>query len=476
METLRQGPILESFAQTMTKPSLLWYVPSTEFTDADGIPFTLNFATASRYLSSKYPEWTIDSICSLGVRRLSPQEFLQDLRLTIDTDTENFQTRPPTWHTQLAKSLIPLTIDSDHRSSLKDLRLIPLQDGSWTSAHGSLIYFSDNANYLELLGDLEVLVVDLAAGADTSRRNLFSNLGVKNLEVSEICRQISEMHTASSFDPRSLTRAQLISQVKFLHRASWQIAKNVDLWFATSTDERCLGRNLYMPEDFGQDTPATRVFNQLQSRFPTIHEDYLAAFTADEDWRPWISKSLGLSSIPRLVSGNGSSKTYHMSEEFEFIFKECRSSDILYVLVANWNEYCSWIEGSSSRIQGKEVSESRYRLREDIRAAIVQCSNGSVPLRETVLPGLDLFMEEHFSIPVLQLEDVSNRRWAMLSHFDVPTKPDVHYYLSCLHGMKDVNPRREKMGYLYERLQQHYDGNEDLIWHGYPLPHPFRRG
>ena len=97
MDTLRISPILESCMQALVKPSLLWHVPPSDFTDGEGIPFTLNSATAPCYLSSNYPTWTIDPICSLGVCRPSPQQFLEDLKVTIEIDPKNFQKRPMTW-------------------------------------------------------------------------------------------------------------------------------------------------------------------------------------------------------------------------------------------------------------------------------------------------------------------------------------------------------------------------------------------
>jgi hypothetical protein len=139
MDTLRISSILESCMQALVKPSLLWHVPPSDFTDGEGIPFTLNSATAPCYLSSNYPTWTIDPICSLGVCRPSPQQFLEDLKVTIEIDPKNFQKRPMTWHAQPARCLVPLTAESDHRLFLKDLCLIPLQDSSWVSAQGKSV-------------------------------------------------------------------------------------------------------------------------------------------------------------------------------------------------------------------------------------------------------------------------------------------------------------------------------------------------
>lgn len=138
---------------------------------------------------------------------------------------------------------------------------------------------------------------------------------------------------------------------------------------------------------------------------------------------------------------------------------------MLYVLVDNWSEYSSWIQESSPLEQRTDISKSRDGLREELKDVVVRCTNRTAQLQSTVLPGLDIFMEENFSIPVLQLENPSNHRWAILSHFGVSVKTDVHYYLSCLHQFKDKDPGRERMSHLYGCLQHHYDGNESVLWY-----------
>lgn len=465
MANLKEAPVLESFSQDMVKPSLLWYVPPSA-SDEEGIPFTLNFATAGSHLSSQYPAWTIEQIYALGVKQLSSSQFLEDLKMTIEIDSKTFQERPMSWHSQLARSLVSLATDSKYRKSLEKLCLIPLQNGGWTSARNKSIHYVENYDHADFLGNLDILVIDFAAATDLDRKNLFTNLGATHLDVSAICRRIISMHAASDFAPQSLTKDQLISQVKFLYSASWQPAeKNIDLWFATSKDGRCKGSKLYMSGDFQEDTPISRVFAQLRRKFPTIHDEYMKSFvTADGNWRAWLQRTFGLSTIPRLSSTSGGSEEQgsRMSEEFEFIFKECKSSDVLHVLVDNWSEYSPYIQGFSPR---KEVvvSQPKDRLKQQLREIVVECTNGMVPLRQTVLPGLDNFMEERFSIPVLQLEDPTNHLWAILGHFGVAVKTDIYYYLSCLYEFKDKEPGRQEMAHLYGRLQHHYDGNEGIL-------------
>jgi len=299
---LRESDVLESCAETMVKASSLKHVPLYPFADGEGIPFTLGPLTATSYLSLKYPTWAIEATSSIGVSQLSPREFLADLNSTIVQDPTTFRTRSATWHSQLAVTLIKLTTDQELMSIIQDMYLIPLHDGTWTSASRQSIFFSKSETSLEIPSGIEVLIVDSTAESDTNRRKLFRTLGVKAWEAPEICRLVLKVHESSSFDPKTLTVVQLISHAAFLYKASWQPPKTADLWFATMQDERCLGRKLYIPGSIEPNSPAARIFAQLQKQFAVIHNGYLTAFPLDADWPIWLVSNLSLSKVPRLIT------------------------------------------------------------------------------------------------------------------------------------------------------------------------------
>lgn len=299
---LKERNVMESCAGTMVKPSSLKYMPLDRFVDGEGVPFTLNPHTAASYLSLKYPSWAIEATRSIGVSQLSPQEFLADLNSAIIQDPTGFQTRSVTWHSQLAETLIKLTTDVECMSNIQDICLIPLNDGTWTSARGQAIFFSKSETSLEIPSGIEVLIVDSCVENDPNRRKLFTYLGVRAWEATEICRLILEVHESSTFDPKTLAVDQLISHATFLYKASWQPPKTVDLWFATIQDERCRGRKLYIPSSTDKDSLEARIFARLQKQFQVIHGDYRKAFPKDAEWPMWLVISLGLSKVPRLVT------------------------------------------------------------------------------------------------------------------------------------------------------------------------------
>lgn len=294
--------MLESCAGTMEKASSLKYVPLDLRANQDLEPFTLSTRTATSYLSSKYPTWTIEGAKSIGMLQLSPQDFLEDLRSMITHDLHFFRMKSALWHSQLAETLVKLTTNSELLSIMQIIRLIPLHDGTWTSAMGHSIFFSRGKSSLEIPRGIDVLILDSSVESDANRRNLFVALGVKAWETPEICRLILQLHQSTDFDPTTLASDQLISHTAFLYESSWQLPKDADIWFATVQDKRCVGRKLYITGSVEPDSAASRVFTRLRERFAVIHDGYLKAYPSEVGWPLWLVHNLGLSMVPRLIT------------------------------------------------------------------------------------------------------------------------------------------------------------------------------
>ena len=616
---LRERPVLESCAGTMVKGSSLKYVPLDSFADKKGIPFTLSSHTAPSYLSLKYPAWATEATSSIGVSQISPREFLTDLHSAITQNPTAFRTRSATWHSQLAETLVKLTIDGELMSVMQDICLIPLHDGSWTSARGQSVFFSKNESSLEIPSGIEVLTVDSSAESDLNRRKFFTSLGVKAWNAPEICRLVLRVHDSSSFDPKSLGVDQLISHAAFLYKASWQPPKTADIWFATMQDKRCRGRKLYIPGGIEKDSPVARTFVQLQKQFAVIHNDYLEAFDLDTNWPSWLVSNLGLSMTPRLITPHVDPKprptqtlkipenaslleafdfdkfledgtnrtptppmvpisssgpaledyqmqlmlleqankkkllmarqeqeipaqtlmspkvlpqaqqpvnlqqqrrfqqhqlalqqqrmlqqqqqatqesatnvskpqakiagdadlkgnptpsppvcdtemTFALSEEFIFMFRECRSSDVLQLLRDYWHHYSQWIDGVHMKWQDTDFLNSSTQLRTTLGACLVESGKGSLPLSETVLSMIDPQLDKDCYIPTVDIKDAGHPEWALLSYFGVVVKGDIHYYLRCLIAISEENrPDIDSVAYIYEKIQARYKDNEELI-------------
>jgi hypothetical protein len=155
---------------------------------------------------------------------------------------------------------------------------------------------------------------------------------------------------------------------------------------------------------------------------------------------------------------------FSLSEEFEFMLRECDSSDVLQLIRDNWHHYSQWIEGAHMKWQSEEFVTASTTLRSKISASNVRTLRGPLPLHDTVLANLDAHLDSSKSIPVIELPDPESPEWNLLSYFDVVMKGDVSYYLRCLIAISnDDKPDTDLVTYIYEQLQSKYTGNEELI-------------
>ena len=527
LHRLKGDTILESCGLKMTKAAQLYYVDTVKFADEDGQPFTLCSQTADKYLSAKYPSWAIESLVSLGVRKLTDEQFLDDLDFMISQHSALFRDQSPRWQGQLAHVLLSLTTDLDLLPRMKKLRIIPLSSGEWTSPNDKPAFFQGalpsllparrmaipedaqnpgNYNPYSFLAKFDsviaskctsptrfenlliqsmstrsdkegklrlddfpvntsVLIIDQVASADGTRHNLYERLGIKDLSPPQMCQQISDSHASPSFKPEQWNKNQLISHINFMYEAHWRSPQDVDLWFATSDDKRCKGSRLYLHSSCAQDSAAARVSQKLTTKYPTIHGDYLA--DTNEEWMSFLKDDLKLSAIPRLVTPtvHTSYGFFSFSEEFKYLFRECHTADVIKVLNDNWRTYSTWLEPDTTQSQGCTFLSSVISLLHDIQNTVVKTRNGNSSLSKTVFPNLDPFLEEQLPLPILDLEDPRNKLLRQrLSAFGVVVEADIDYYLFCLRWLANQHsPSHEILCHIYERIQLWYDGHEDLV-------------
>ncbi|KAF2178732.1 hypothetical protein K469DRAFT_642268 [Zopfia rhizophila CBS 207.26] len=471
IEALSQKPVLESWSSTMSVATALSYVPK-QFMDDRGTPLTLNPMTALTYLSAEYPDLEIGVLRQIGVHLLTDYDFLRDLGSMIERDRDTFQAKQGDWHSRLAKVLLPLSVKSDLKSMIRSMRIIPLRDGQWAIAEGNTIFFSTKTQSLHIPDGLPILIVDPLAEDDIHRRNLFQQLGVKNCDVFGICRLIGNIHGEDDFNPKRVPRYQLISHALFLYRASWRAEEGAELWFATKRDQRCRGSQLYIRMDCTTDSPPMRIYDQLETSFDFIHDDYLNISSADKTgWIAWLIKTFKLSAIPRLVSTipqRPSQCTSSLSQEFRFLFQNCHSRDILWILRDNWRHYSQWLEDDDYHWQNRSAADTVDRslkatLREELKRQQVKCRNGLFTLCNTVLPTVDRFLSGNAHIPTIVIQDPQGPSWSILSNFGVAVERNALYYIRCLEALQCSQPQKDTLAHIYEQLRICYAHEEEFI-------------
>jgi hypothetical protein len=229
-------------------------------------------------------------------------------------------------------------------------------------------------------------------------------------------------------------------------------------------------------------TTQLQIYNQMnpkqiqQQRIPTDSQIRASGLSPLEQWfnygdGPW-NPIAGKEKIPDNANSKDTpakltlSPPFALSEEFTFMFRECQTSDILQLLRDNWNHYSQWINGAHMKWQDTNFLESSSQLRNSLRACLVQCAKGFLPLQETVLPMIDPQLDEGRLIPAVDIKDPQHPEWSLLSYFGVIMKGDVHYYLRCLITISEENcPDVDSVAYIYEKIQSRYKGNEELIWY-----------
>ncbi|KAI8656259.1 HET domain-containing protein [Fusarium sp. Ph1] len=442
LETVKAHKMLESSSDDLARPSELVCVNRPEFIyQKDRTPFTLHSATESRYLSDNYPlAATLRAIESLGLRPLSDCEFLDD---------PTWHHRPHDWHTDLAKAMLRVSQNVCLRNELMHLPIIPLASGERvsTSHDPKPVLMSGEIKPGELPAHEALPIVDALAAQDEDRRELYQRLGLRPIGTDQLCRYICEQHASPLFRPESWSTAHLVAHARLLAKVSWAI--DVDLWFATSDNRRVKGSELYLMNQAGKDT------GTALGRDP--------APQSGRQWEHFLTSKLKVSAIPRLVKIEARTSpceiykeglisslcdeyfrnmlSFRLSEEFNCILHECRIEDVVEVLNDNWRDYAVWLECGASASRAQKVMTNR--LTQDIRNIPVDTSKGRVALKETFVPGLDVFLGDTL-VPTLPLR----------------TRGAKHSLRSL---REQCCPGFEIVAHVYRRLQGLYDDNEQSI-------------
>ncbi|KAM3089563.1 hypothetical protein ACMFMG_001147 [Clarireedia jacksonii] len=487
LRRLKDALVLESCAGDFTMPHMLSYVETSKISEEDGQPFMASPTTRHRYLSMKYPAWVMESISLLGVEPLSDAEFLSDLEQMILNEEDVFRSKSFKWQNELAKALIPLTTDEEFKERLSRLPVIPLLDGTWTSADSHPALPSQEFCRPEFKLVIPHSIVHAGAASDEHRVHLFERLGIERIKEKDMCRFICDNHTSAEFSPYGHSRAQLISHMIFLHHHSWKPSQDAEFWFATQDDGRCLASRSYIRDSPGEGSEI-RVLDTLEKKFPIIHEDYLAVndfptlfdpltynilplnclfdpelfiLTFYKGWVSFLTETLGLSRIPRLVypPPKGSDKAPSLSEEFKYLFRECSVSDVLHFININWQTYGRWIEQDVAKPAMSEVAR-------EIGNLIVDTSIGPARLADSVFPKLDALIEDEVGLPILRIHKAKDKNLRKrLSCLGIMVDNDFQYYIACLRSLKDKLqlPDKETVAHIYEQIQFHYDENWEQV-------------
>ena len=441
LEILRSTAVIESEASTMENPSRLKYVPLI-FTDQATPPTPLLYGRGGMqdYASHKYSS---TDLSKLGIRELSSTDFVWLLQDYLNTDFHRFCQQPAAWHSKLARALVAVW-----RTDLRDLRLIPLRDGSWVAASSvGKVFFPDMTDGLTFPIGIQVHVIDDAAAMESSRNALYSKLGAERLTSAEVYCLIRDQHRSHGSDFSGWEVESVVAHAWFLFTCPHQpVDHDLRRIRVASEDASRLhvGNELYMNNPEGGFN--IREYLGADNRVVQyIHERYLsrADKVREKDWLRWLQTRLGVRTLPRLWSSGV------LSPEFEWIIHSRSANDWLYLLKDQWIHYSEEIPHVGSQ--------------RDILAKIeVLCTDERKrPLRDVYLPTSEILTEPFCEqyVPLIAVDNAEHIGWKQFSRLGLRLAPDLRFSLGILEGMQSgsiPNVRSEDIQRIYERINTHF--------------------
>lgn len=493
---------LESCDGQLRLPKDLTYVDQTRFSGHDGCPMTFSTSTEDRYLSLKYPAWTIDSLLDLGVHHLTSEQFLHDLDHMISDDSVGFHAKSPKWHEDLGSVLLPQVDVPKLKEAIRQLNIIPLVDGSWTNSEMPKgrrllrvprpVFWPVNIDLCGSESKLPFSVVDIPSLENTNRRKLFERLDIKTLDLQRICNGIVAAHSTngpgSFLDESTISSCALIAHAILLYQESWtpRIHPNPELWFVCGDGRRRRGSDLYVTrdaEDFSQPSGVSAILREMS---PKLHLAYfdpapLSYGSLQDDSRGCVSSShsrgdfvdylvrtFRTSIVPRLVENNAlNACDFTLSDDFRDLFERYRASCIFQLILDKWESYSPWIELDELHRHCEECLDSRARLLREIRELPSGIEHGPQnKILDIVLSDVDpLIQDGGVNLPVLQVSDFEDEVVRNRLHcLGITTRRGFAFYLKCLKAIRrQTAPSEEQLAYLYEQMEAYYDGDKDEV-------------
>jgi hypothetical protein len=458
-EVLSDSPILESQSGELMVPSKLRSVPATMLGD-DEQSFVPTDLSGSKYISLKYSlEKHRAELSLLGVKDVTPEEFVDDLEMFIRSSPEKFQNMPQVWHSRLCKLLYQF---SDGKAAVKEkiveLEIIPLSSGKWISPLKKVLYFSDEKNKdVQIPSGIEMNEINFEAASEPSRRNLYTLLGARVWTNEKVCQAIISTHSSASFLPMLLSREDLISHAIFLFHANRTRISPKFLWLLTESGSAKPSFEAYIDSD--KIGSASMLFGKHRKLFSFIHGDYIMKVPLDRQPQlmEWMVANLGVAEFPRLVSQPDSDPK--LNEDFRFLLQNSDCVSVLLLLRDNWDHYAKWITQEK-----KSTMECTQQVRQAIGNMSVSCKGGgSAKLRETILPTPNTDAKSLTSMSFLEIPDSEHPQWKQLSHFGVVVTAGIGPFIKYLEILKNSDSTLEKASELYKQIHAQCSSDPALI-------------
>lgn len=420
------------------------------------------------YLSKQYTTDDVSILMEqLGVEVLCIDEAVERVQADLTRQSSRIKTSSnEDWHSKLA-SLLTTFIDPEEGGEpyepIRSIEIIPLQDGNWVSSKSEPIFFQQSGPVM-IPTDLGLRLIDPAALANSSRKDLYRALGALLPSVRNITSLISQRyqrkaavsleesvsHLAYLFWYAVGEHASIDSNIWVYGASERQVARSgplmKNIYFKNTTDP--YGPNELFETHDGHSFPAS------SDPVPSfINPSYISRFDQDtrvngKSWISWLRDCVGVKSSLQLLSASNSER---LSDEFNWVL-EHRSEMLPGLLHNNWSEYEEQITPAISKI----LKSTRVPIR----------NGGDLELATTFLPvpllerEVQYFRIEDFPflrLPV-HLTEENKSSWEFLNILGVTTAIELRFYLRVLDYIDASD--RTLLTTLYSRLGEQCTNHE----------------
>ncbi|KAG7413911.1 hypothetical protein Forpe1208_v008084 [Fusarium oxysporum f. sp. rapae] len=348
------------------------------------------------YLAKEYTRDDLKLLEPYGLESMSPSDAITRVENDLEKDTKDSRMKSPAtdneWHSLAAQALILLKNTATvgpAQDRLKQLRFIPLENGTWVSSSSGPLYYSHSSGSLAIPDDLDLSLVDSEAARNPDRRALFDKFGVIEALLKDVRALILKKPIKPVADAGAL--AASIAHLKFLYFSEVLLEDNENqakLHGYHVYDQNRRARlptkhDVYLTTDdeYGPSELSKPQGDAPGFAAPFLHHDYVQEKPATPaghswGWDEWLQLRLRLRLQLRLTK-KGPDRKLELSSAFRYI-EQHRPECFLGALQRVWD------------VERTKVMESADIMRE-LRQVEVVCKGRdefalSEPLSTTYLP------------------------------------------------------------------------------------------
>jgi hypothetical protein len=343
------------------------------------------------------------------------------------------------WHSRVAKMLCAIFKGFHHAGRVKNLEMIPLRDGNWTSVNAQRVYYPTTQG-IEVPLMLKLAILSVDPMKDAMRKQLFDAIGVEEASTELVRRSIFEEFGRGASRLLTIWRDYL-HYLYLTHttetRPQYKGARIVDSGRARRNPQQV---DIYLPNRSGPFSPESLLActdTAPGMEFILTHDIYVDNVPArptpeHPTWERWLYDCVGVRERLRLLSSNGQK----LSKAAQYVFDH-QKDKFLDFFQHLWSAEQPQLEivlnVEIMRLPAKELCGVDF----------------SVTLRNTWLPVRQLrdlvkkYMTKPKGFPFLKIEESDSDmqlelKWNFLhDNFSVGRDNNVSFLIAILHYIEE---------------------------------------